>query len=97
MFEPDLPEGQISSIEANSWWRQTTPAGALLNKIMVVFIVIPIALVWKKFYALSFAVFALMIPYGFFVRYLAVRAVRHYLQMHPEEREHFEQLGIISC
>jgi len=97
MYEPDLPEGQISSIEANSWWRQTTPAGALLNKLMVVFIVLPIALVLKKFYALSFGVFALMIPYGLFVRHLAVRAVRQHLQTHPEEREHFEQLGMFSC
>src|SRR5215510_1405579 len=97
MFGPDLPEGQISSVEANYWWRETTPAGALLNKLMVLFIVVPIALVWKKFYALSFGVFVLMIPYGFFMRYLAVRAVRQRLQAHPEEREHFEGLGIISC
>jgi hypothetical protein len=97
MFEPDLAEGQISSIEANYWWRETTPEGALLNKLMVIFVVVPIALVWKKFYALSFGVFVLMLPYGFFVRYLAVRAVRQHLQAHPEERERFEELGIISC
>jgi hypothetical protein len=97
MFEPDPPEDQISSVEATYWWRETTPAGALLNKLMVLFIVVPIALVWKKLYALSFGVFVLMIPYGFFVRHLAVRAVRQHLQSHPEEREHFEQLGIISC
>jgi hypothetical protein len=97
MFEPDLPGNQISPLEANYWWRETTPAGAVLNKLMVVFILIPIALVFKRFYALSFGVFALMIPYGLFVRHLAVRAVRQHLQTHPEERDQFRQSGIISC
>ena len=97
MFEPDRTDDQISSLEANYWWRETRPSGALLNKLMVLFIVVPIVLVLKSFYALSFAVFALMVPYGLFVRHLAVRAVRQHLQTHPEEREHFEQAGIISC
>ena len=30
----------------------------------------------KQFYAISFVVFAFMVPYGLFVRQLAVRAVR---------------------
>ena len=94
MSESDQ-ENRISSLEANYWWRQATPAGALLNKLMVLFILIPIALVWKNLYALSFTVFALMIPYGLFVRRLAVRAVRQHLQNHPEEREQFEEAGII--
>jgi len=97
MFEPDPAENQISSLEANAWWRQTTPAGSVLNKLMLLFIFVPIALVLKNFYALSFGVFALMVPYGLFVRHLAVRAVRHHLQSHPEEREDFERAGIISC
>ena len=95
MFESD-PDDRISSIEANYWWRQTSPTGALFNKLMVLFIVVPIALVWKRFYALSFTVFALMIPYGLIVRRLAVRAVRQHLQNHPEERDDFAQAGIIS-
>ena|SRR6185436_12061690 len=100
MSASDLPHGvanndKISPFEANQWWRETVPAGALLNKLMVLFIVAPIALVLKSFYALSFVVFALMVPYGLFVRRLAVRAVRHHLQKHPEEREQFEQAGII--
>ena len=97
MFESDETGDQISSLEANYWWRETRPAGALLNKLMVLFIVVPIALVLKSFYALSFAVFAFMVPYGLFVRHLAVRAVRQHLQTHPEEREHFLEAGIISC
>ncbi len=88
---------RISSAEANYWWRKNEPAGALLNNLMMLFIVAPIALVLKQFYALSFLVFVLMVPYGLFVRFLAVRAVRHHLENHPEERGEFEQSGIISC
>jgi len=90
-------ECEVSAAEANYWWRKTTPAGALLNKLMLLFIFVPIALVFKSFYGLSFVVFAFMVPYGLFVRYLAVRAVRQHLEEHPEEREEFEQAGIISC
>jgi len=89
-------EFEVSPIEANYWWRKTTPEGALLNKAMFLFIVVPVALVFKSLYALSFAVFAFMVPYGLFVRHLAVRAVRQHLQEHPDEREQFEQAGIIS-
>jgi len=89
-------EFEISPVEANYWWRQSAPAGALLNKLMFLFIVVPIALVLEKFYTLSFLIFALMIPYGFFVRYLAVCAVRQRLQEHPEQQDEFEQAGIIS-
>jgi hypothetical protein len=86
----------ISSVEANYWWRETSPAGALLNKLMFLFIVVPIGLVLKRFYALSFVVFALMVPYGLFLRHLAVQAVRQHLVKHPEERGAFEEAGIIS-
>ena len=89
-------EFEISPVEANDWWRQSVPAGALLNKLMFLFIAVPIALVLKKFYTLSFLIFVLMIPYGFFVRYLAVCAVRQRLQEHPEQQGEFEQAGIIS-
>ena len=92
-----MSECEISSVEANYWWRETTPAGALLNKLMFLFIVVPIALVLKRFYALSFVVFSLMVPYGLFVRHLAVRAVRRHLENHPGERGEFEHAGIISC
>jgi hypothetical protein len=101
MSESDLPtapaDENISRIEANYWWRQTTPAGALLNKLMVLFIIVPVVLVFKSFYTLSFVVFALMVPYGLWMRHLAVRAVRQHLQKHPEDRAQFEEMGIISC
>ncbi|PYS01477.1 MAG: hypothetical protein DMG15_14380 [Acidobacteria bacterium] len=86
----------ISSAEANYWWRKNDPAGTLLNNLMVLFIVVPIVLVLKSFYALSFIVFALMVPYGLFIRRLAIHAVRHHLENHPEESGKFEQSGIIS-
>ena len=91
-----MSESEISPVEANFWWRETAPLGALLNKLMFLFIVIPIGLVLKRFYVLSFAVFALMVPYGLFVRHLAVRAVMEHLGNHPEEVGQFEQAGIIS-
>ena len=89
-------ECEVSSVEANYWWRETSPLGAVLNKLMFLFIVVPIGLVVKQFYALSFVVFAFMVPYGLFVRQLAVRAVREHLESHPEARVEFEQAGIIS-
>ena len=105
MFESDswAPAGgphrrrmAVSSAEANYWWRKNDPKGALLNTLMFLFIVVPIALVLKRFYASSFVVFAFMVPYGLFVRHLAVRAVRQHLENHPEQCEEFEQAGIIS-
>ena len=86
---------KISPVEANYWWRKNEPAGALLNTLMVLFVVVPIGLVLKKFFLLSFVFFALMVPYGLFVRYLAVRFVRRQLELHPEKGEEFEQEGII--
>ena len=63
---------------------------------MVLFILVPVVLVFQNFYTLSFLVFALMVPYGLFVRHLAVCAVRQHLQNYPEDREHFREEGIIS-
>src|SRR6266516_7785866 len=92
----DLSQREISPAEANYWWRKNDPAGALLNNLMFLFIVVPIVLVLKSFYALSFIVFAMMVPYGLFLRRLATHAVRHHLEHHPEEWEKFEESGIIS-
>ncbi|PYR68904.1 MAG: hypothetical protein DMG20_08535 [Acidobacteria bacterium] len=92
----DLSQREISPAEANYWWRKNDPAGALLNNLMFLFVVVPIVLVLKSFYALSFVVFAMMVPYGLFLRRLAIYAVRHHLENHPEEWEKFEESGIIS-
>ncbi|PYS51587.1 MAG: hypothetical protein DMG13_18325 [Acidobacteria bacterium] len=85
----------VNRVEANYWWRKNQPVGALLNSLMFLFVIVPPSLVLKGFFALSFVVFAFMVPYGLFVRYLAVRAVRHHLANHPEVREEFENDGII--
>ena len=89
-------ERVVSPADANYWWRKNDPAGALLNNLMFLFIVVPIVLVLKSFYALSFIVFAMMVPYGLLLRRLAIHAVRHHLENHPEEWEKFEESGIIS-
>ena len=93
---PSQGERVVSPAEASYWWRKNDPAGALLNNLMFLFIVVPIVLVLKSFYALSFVVFAMMVPYGLFLRRLAIHAVRHHLENHPEEWEKFEESGIIS-
>jgi hypothetical protein len=86
----------VSPAEANYWWRKNDPVGALLNNLMFLFVIGPIVLVLKSFYALSFALFALMVPYGLFLRWLATRAVRRHLESHPEESDKFEETRIIS-
>lgn len=95
MYESDPPEYRISPLEASYWWRRTSPEGAILNKLMILFILVPVTLVFKRFYTVSFLVFAFMVPYGLFLRHLAVRAVRQHLQLHPESQEEFEQAGIV--
>src|SRR2546426_4723767 len=91
-----LSQREISPAEANYWWRKNDPAGALLNNLMLLFIAVPVTLVIKQFYAFSVVVFAFIVPYGFLVRHLAVRAVEQYLLDHPGEFEKFEEAGIIS-
>ena len=86
---------EISSADANHWWRKTQPAGALLNNLMILFILVPIAMVLKNFYFLSLVVFSLMIPYGLLVRHLSVCAVRNHLAGHPDVIEDFRDAGII--
>src|SRR5262245_15361482 len=96
MSESDsAPFEILSPAEANYWWRTNEPAGALLNKLMILFIIAPIALVLKNLYLLSFVVFSLMIPYGFLVRRLAVSAVRSHLANHPDSVEEFRSAGIL--
>jgi hypothetical protein len=92
----ELPDDlQISSLEANYWWRKTDPVGAFLNNLMFAFIVAPVVLVLRSYYVLSFVIFALMVPYGFLLRWLAVAAVRRRLAKHPEDMLEFREAGII--
>jgi hypothetical protein len=87
---------RIDSREANDWWRQTQPAGAVLNRLMILFILAPVVLAMNSSYILSFLIFALMVPYGLLVRRLAVQALRRHLRDHPEARAQFEEAGVIS-
>ena len=86
---------EIHSVEANRWWQQHSIAGVLLNRLMLLFIFVPIGLVFMNFYATSAVVFLFMAPYGFLVRHLAVRAVRRHVELHPDALEEFRRQGII--
>ncbi len=86
----------VRSGEANRGWQQNSIVGVVLNRLMLLFIFVHIALVLINRYSLSLAVFAFMIPYGFFVRYLAMRAVRSHIALHPDAAAEFESLGIIA-
>src|SRR5262245_12518369 len=92
-----LPEMKIRSAQANYWWQKTEPAGALLNRLMILFIFVPIGLVFTNLYLWSFVVFSLMIPYGFLVRHLAVCAVRNHLSNNPGAVPDFRDAGIIRA
>ena len=91
-----MSELEVRPAEANRWWQKNTVAGVLLNRLMLLFIFVPIGLVFLDSYTLSFVVFAFMVPYGLFLRHLAVRAVRQHLTNHPEAVEEFESQGIIG-
>jgi len=86
----------IIPAEANRWWQKNTITGVLLNRLMLLFVFVPIGLVLMDDYKLSFVVFAFMVPYGFFLRYLAVRAVRQHLELHPVMVGDFTIQGIIG-
>jgi hypothetical protein len=86
----------VRSGEANRWWQQNSILGVLLNRLMLLFVFGPIGLVLTNRYSLSLVVFAFMIPYGFLVRYLAMRAVRSHLALNPDDAEEFESHGIIA-
>ena len=92
-----MPDLQINPVEASRWWQQNSVAGVLLNRLMLLFIFGPIGLVFMKKYTASFVVFAFMVPYGLFLRHLAIRAVRLYVSAHPETVAEFQDQGVISA
>jgi hypothetical protein len=94
--EPDLtPPFEVNGHEASYWWRTTQVTGAILHGLMLLFIFVPMALVYYRYYVSSFLVFAGIIPFGFFLRYLAERRVARIIRKHPETLDHFEQEGVI--
>jgi len=92
-----MPDLQINPIEAGRWWQKNSVTGVLLNRLMLLFIFVPIGLVFLKHYTASFVVFAFMVPYGLLLRQLAVRAVRQFVTAHPETLPEFQEQGVISA
>ena len=90
-----MPDFQINPSEANRWWQHNSAAGVLLNRLMLLFIFVPIGCVFMNYYTASFVVFAFMVPYGLLLRVLAARAVRAYVTAHPDTLVEFQSEGII--
>jgi vacuolar-type H+-ATPase subunit I/STV1 len=87
---------EIVRVEASHWWRTNVVAGAILDRLMWLFIVVAVYLVVAKGYVLiSFLVFLGMIPYGLFLRHLAQRSLLRFIEEHPETIDEFEESGII--
>jgi len=81
--------------EASYWWRTNVLAGALLHRLMLLFIVVPVLLAFWGYFVWSLAVFCSMIPYGLLMERLAERAVRNFIRVHPESAGEFEESGIL--
>lgn len=96
---PDASEGtqrfEIVRKEAVYWWRTNHVAGIILHRTMLLFILVPVLLVYFGYYVYSFLVFAGMVPYGLFLQYLAERSVLGIIRRNPETIEHFEEEGVI--
>ena len=82
--------------EASYWWRTNAVSGALLHRLMLLFIAVPLVLVWKGYYVTSFVVFGFMVPFGLFLRYMAARAVVVLIERNPETFAEFQEAGVIS-
>jgi hypothetical protein len=94
--EPDpIPPFEVIPDEAAYWWRTTQVSGAILHRLMILFILVPMVLVYYRYYVSSFLVFALIVPYGLFLRYLSELSVTRIIRKNPETLEHFEQEGVI--
>ena len=94
--EPDLTAPfEVIQDEASYWWRTNRVSGTILYRLMLLFIFVPLTLVYYRHYIPSFLVFAGIIPYGYLLRYLAKRSVTLIIQKHPEALDHFEREGVI--
>ena len=87
---------EIDRTEAAYWWRTNVIAGVILHRLMWLFIAASAALVWQGYLVLGFVVVLGMIPYGFFLRYLAERACSNFLEEHPEAIEKFIESRVIT-
>lgn len=89
------PRRNVVRSEASYWWRTNVVAGAILHRLMLLFIAVPVLLVAKGYYLASLLVFGLMVPYGLLLEHLAARAVSNFVQTHPEALVEFEETGVI--
>ncbi len=81
--------------EAWYWWRTNHVVGVILHRLMLLFIFVPLVLVYYRYYVYSFFVFAGMVPYGLFLQYLAERSIVEIIRRNPETIGRFEEEGVI--
>ena len=86
---------KVVANEASYWWRTSAVSGALLYRLMLLFIAVPLVLVWKGYYVMSVVIFGFMVPYGFFLRHMAIRAVVSMIEKNPETYTRFEEASVI--
>ena len=87
---------EIVRVEASHWWRTNVVAGAILHRLMLLFIAVPVVLVAKGYFVLSIFVFLGMVPYGLLLRCVAERSLASFIEAHPETLAEFEAEGIVT-
>ncbi len=87
---------EIDRTEASYWWRTNVIPGVILHRLMWLFIAASALLVWRSYYLLGFFVLLTMIPYGFFLRYLAERSFANFIEEHPELVDEFVESRVIA-
>ena len=87
---------EIDRTEASYWWRTNVIAGVILHRLMWLFIAGSAALVWQGYSLLGFLVLLGMIPYGFFLQYLAERSFSNFIEEHPEAIDEFVDRRVIT-
>jgi hypothetical protein len=90
-----VPDVEVVRKEASYWWRTSDVVGAILHRLMLLFIFVPLTLVYYRYYVPSFLVFGGIVPYGLLLQYLAQRSVIRTIRKHPEALEQFEKEGVI--
>ncbi len=94
---PPAPEPgfRVLRKEASYWWRTRTVPGAVLHRLMLLFIFVPLALVYYRYYIASFLVFGGIVPYGLLLEYVAERSVVRAIRKNPETLEEFADEGVV--
>lgn len=94
---PPAPETGFRVVrkEASYWWRTRTVPGAVLHRLMLLFIFVPLALVYYRYYVASFLVFAGIVPYGLLLEYAAEWSVSRAIRKNPETLDEFAADGVV--